>query len=197
MSDLPAKCECSACRCPACPSYPEGEDVSYDCECAYDPDGCECAQPDTDRVVRRLAAVADAAECEVSVICEGCGGAGEDVGGSLCYCRCRAGDEARSRLPHRTIVVTRHAALVQLLRQRGMIDDTTPILPHADADEVRGQDVIGVLPLHLAALARSVTVIPIDWPRDGPRGVELTIDELQARAGPAVRYQVRVVGADD
>lgn len=88
------------------------------------------------------------------------------------------------------IVVTRHKALLELLRERGLIDDTAFVVEHATADDVRGRHVIGILPLHLAAIASTVTTIPMDVPRE-LRGQELTLDQTREFAGEAVTYVVR------
>jgi len=63
------------------------------------------------------------------------------------------------------VIVTRHQGLVDWLAQRGIVGD---VIAHATPDDVRGKDVIGNLPLHLAAVAKSVTVVdmpdlPADW----------------------------------
>jgi len=89
-----------------------------------------------------------------------------------------------------TIVITRHPALVDLLRERGLIDGSEPVIEHASADQVRGRHVIGVLPLALAAEAASVTeVTPSLTPED--RGQELGIDRLRDVACAARTYVVR------
>ena len=49
------------------------------------------------------------------------------------------------------ILVTRHEALVEFLQKQGLEFDM--VVSHADAETVKGKDVYGVLPLHLAALA--------------------------------------------
>ena len=90
---------------------------------------------------------------------------------------------------HETIVVTRHPALVDLLVERGIIDGSEPILEHATANDVRGRHVIGVLPLALAAEAKTVTEVPLSLaPAD--RGQELGIDRLREVAGTARTYVV-------
>lgn len=92
------------------------------------------------------------------------------------------------------VVVTRHPALVALLRERGLIGADARVIAHASADDVRGRHVIGVLPLSLAALAASVTEVPLALgPAD--RGAELGIERLRAIAGEAVTY--RVAAGDD
>ncbi|MEM4701611.1 MAG: CRISPR-associated protein Csx16 [Candidatus Bathyarchaeia archaeon] len=91
-----------------------------------------------------------------------------------------------------TVVVTRHTALVQLLRERGIIGDGAKVIAHATPDDVRGKHVVGVLPLSLAALAATVTEIPLALtPED--RGKELGIERLREIAGSAVTYKVTVV----
>jgi len=80
------------------------------------------------------------------------------------------------------VMITRHPALVDYAREIGIIDESTPVLTHVSAEDVRGKDVIGVLPLHLAAEAASVTEIPLALtPED--RGKELSIDRLRSLAG--------------
>jgi len=87
------------------------------------------------------------------------------------------------------IVVTRHPALVDLLREREITDGTEGVLSHATPEDVRGQHVIGVLPLALAAEAASVTEVPLQMaPED--RGQELGIERLRQIAGEPVTYAV-------
>lgn len=111
--------------------------------------------------------------------------------------------ESRSTLPRRgylqeqeevhkmmsQIVVTRHPALVKYLVETGLIKPGAMVIEHASADQVRGKHVIGVLPLHLAVEAASVTEVPMDLPPDA-RGRELSIEEVRQYAGAPVRYVV-------
>jgi putative CRISPR-associated protein (TIGR02620 family) len=87
-------------------------------------------------------------------------------------------------------VVTRHPALVALLRERGLVSDDVRIIAHATPEDVAGQHVIGVLPLALAALAASVTEIPLNLTPE-MRGKELDIETLRQIAGAAVQYTVK------
>ena len=89
------------------------------------------------------------------------------------------------------IVVTRHPALVTLLRERGIISADCRVLEHATADDVRDKHVVGVLPLSLAALAAEVTEIPLAITPD-MRGKELDLETLRSIAGEAVTYMVTV-----
>jgi len=76
------------------------------------------------------------------------------------------------------IVITRHPALIEFLKEINAINGTEAVLTHATAREIEGRDVIGVLPMHLASFARSVTEVGLDIPAD-KRGKELTIDEIR------------------
>lgn len=53
----------------------------------------------------------------------------------------------------KTVVVTRHPALVAYLRKIGLIGADAHVISHATPEDVAGKDVIGVLPLRLATLA--------------------------------------------
>lgn len=55
-----------------------------------------------------------------------------------------------------------------------------------------GKRVIGTLPLHLAALAESVTEVPLSVPRQW-RGRELSLEEIRYCAGAPRTYVVREV----
>lgn len=90
------------------------------------------------------------------------------------------------------LVVTRHPALVQYLHEIGLVESDVPVLEHVNAEDIRGKHVIGVLPLHLAALAASVTEVPLTLtPED--RGQELSVDRLRQIAGEPVTYRVERV----
>lgn len=86
-------------------------------------------------------------------------------------------------------IITRHQSLVSYLQEIGLSDGTEEVLSHASADDVRGQDVIGVLPLSLASVAKSVTEVPLALtPAD--RGQELSLERLREIAGDPVTYRV-------
>ena len=88
------------------------------------------------------------------------------------------------------IIVTRHIALVDYLIEKEVVPKGCEVLSHASKKEVIGQDVIGVLPMHLAALTKSITEIPLEIPADS-RGKELTLEEVRKYAKPPVTYVVR------
>jgi len=91
-----------------------------------------------------------------------------------------------------TVIVTRHPALVGYVRELGLAQLETPVLAHASANDIKGKHVIGVLPLHLAALAASVTEIPLALtPAD--RGQELPLERVREIASDPVTYKVSVL----
>jgi putative CRISPR-associated protein (TIGR02620 family) len=89
-----------------------------------------------------------------------------------------------------TIIVTRHKGLVQYLIETGVITAETPVLSHVTSKDVEDKHVIGVLPMHLAALAATVTEIPLDIPAE-LRGQELDLEQVRAFAGSPTKYSVR------
>jgi len=87
------------------------------------------------------------------------------------------------------LVVTRHPALIQYLKEVGLIDDTTPVIEHATVAAVKNKDVIGVIPLWLACHTYSVTEVPLTLTQE-QRGKELTIEEVRKAAGIIQCYVV-------
>ena len=76
----------------------------------------------------------------------------------------------------RTIIVTRHKALVEFLALKGI---TGEVVEHATAENVKGKIVYGVLPLHLAVLCERIVSVDLDIPAD-KRGAELTLEDIKA-----------------
>lgn len=90
---------------------------------------------------------------------------------------------------HNTIIVTRHKALVEYLHEIGLISNNTIVLEHVTEQDVINKDVIGILPLRLAALANSVTEIPLNLSQDD-RGKELDLNRLKSIVGKPCKYKV-------
>jgi hypothetical protein len=95
--------------------------------------------------------------------------------------------------PRPELVITRQPGLVDILRERGVIDDTTPVLARASRDAVRGKHVLGILPNYLASLAASITEIPMRLTNEDyiamQRG-ELSLERARAVTGDPVTYRV-------
>jgi len=89
------------------------------------------------------------------------------------------------------LIITRHTSLVQYLREIGLIGADATVLEHvSDPGVLDGQDVIGVLPLSLAARCRTITEVPLALtPAD--RGRELTIERIREIARPPQTWVVR------
>jgi putative CRISPR-associated protein (TIGR02620 family) len=91
------------------------------------------------------------------------------------------------------VVITRHASLVTYLREIGVLTDAdVNVIAQATPDDVRDAHVIGVLPLHLAALAAQVTTLDLDLPPE-LRGKELALEQLRECARGTTTYVVRRV----
>lgn len=90
------------------------------------------------------------------------------------------------------VVVTRHPALVRYLQLKGVLVGDEHVVLHATEGDVAGKHVIGVLPFHLAALAKSITVVDIDIPQH-MRGRELTLEEVAFHATGLREYVVNEI----
>ncbi len=90
------------------------------------------------------------------------------------------------------IVVTRHTGLIEFLRAEELINESTPILTSATAEDVHGKHVIGVLPLWLAAEAASVTEARLELSVED-RGKEMNAAETREKFRGFFRYETRLV----
>lgn len=88
-----------------------------------------------------------------------------------------------------TVIVTRHTALVDFLREKGI---SGVVVSHATAKDVAGKIVYGVLPLHLASLCEKVVSVDLNIPSD-KRGIELTLDDVRAYYTGMHTYVVKKV----
>jgi hypothetical protein len=92
------------------------------------------------------------------------------------------------------LVVTRHAPLVTVLLERGIIDDAVPVVTHVeDPSTLDGKHVIGVLPHHLSARCRSITEVPMALTADDRAAMsagDLSAERTREIAGDPVTYVV-------
>jgi hypothetical protein len=96
---------------------------------------------------------------------------------------------AQDRPPPEKVVVSRHPALVEYIREIGLADADTPVIEHAYSEDVCEKHVIGVVPLHLACEAAKITEIVLCIaPSD--RGRELTLEEIRRYAVGIETYRV-------
>ena len=105
-------------------------------------------------------------------------------------------------MSNKYIIVTRHPALVTYILEARIAPVDTPVVTHVtDDDDVRDKHVVGVqdismdaLPMRLAALAATVTEIPLQIP-EYLRGKELSYHDMKEVAGEAVTYVVNTRAA--
>ena len=90
------------------------------------------------------------------------------------------------------IVVTRHATLTDYMREKGIlpVGCGVDVISHVEDPEVLvGRVVYGVLPYHLALLAKTYVNVGLSLPPE-MRGKELTLEEVRKYALPPVAYRV-------
>lgn len=87
-----------------------------------------------------------------------------------------------------TVIVARHAGLVEWLRLRGIEGE---VISHVtDVAQVAGKNVVGVLPLNLAAEAITITSVDLPGLTAEQRGKELTVEEMDAAGANLQSYTV-------
>ena len=92
------------------------------------------------------------------------------------------------------IVVTRHKALVQYLKEQGLIDENTQIVSHIDnPDIIKNKIVLGVLPHSLSCLTKEYWEISLNLPPE-LRGKELSVEDIKKYSKGLKRYIVIVSG---
>jgi len=85
------------------------------------------------------------------------------------------------------VIVSRHEGAVKWIKAHYPQFGGAPVLAHADAESVKNKHVIGNLPLHLAAEAKTIYAIEFDTP---PRGAEWTEKDMEKAGARLVRYTV-------
>jgi len=93
------------------------------------------------------------------------------------------------------VVVTRHLALVEYLRETGVIPADAQVVAHVESPEqIAGRHVIGVLPMHLAVHAAQVTEVPMQLTpadREAMQRGDLTLERVRQVAGAPRTYRVQ------
>jgi putative CRISPR-associated protein (TIGR02620 family) len=90
----------------------------------------------------------------------------------------------------KTIVVTRHQSMIKYLKEKNIIDEDAIVIPHATENDLKGNRVIGVLPVHLAVFTKEYVSVPLLVPKE-LRGKELTIEEVREYAATPKTYIVK------
>ncbi len=96
------------------------------------------------------------------------------------------------------LIVTRHPALVDYIREIGLATGEIEVIPRASTHDVAGRIVYGVLPYAIAACAEALIYIPLFPPPHVKKG-DYTLEEIRKWAGRPVEYKVtgRTLYADD
>lgn len=94
------------------------------------------------------------------------------------------------------VVVTRHKALIDYLFETGVIGKDTLCFEHVEAVNIRNKHVLGILPLHLAAEALSVTEIPLALTREDREKGDLSLSRIREIAGEPRTYSVYDITRD-
>ncbi len=92
------------------------------------------------------------------------------------------------------ILVSRHAAMLAYIYELGLVSEheNVTVIEHIDSGaQVRGHDVIGIIPNRFACEAKSVTEIPLFIPNQY-RGTVLSLDQIREFAGDPQTYSVNV-----
>lgn len=85
------------------------------------------------------------------------------------------------------VIVTRHQGQVEWLAQQGI---TGKVISHATPEDMQGADVVGNLPLHLAALANTVTAVDLPNLSAELRGQDLTPEQMEQAGANLKSYKV-------
>ncbi len=88
------------------------------------------------------------------------------------------------------LIVTRHAGLVEYLKEEGIVPKGVEVIAHASPEAVQDRRVCGVLPHSLSCLTASFTEVPLRLPAE-LRGKELTAADVREYAGEPVTYEVK------
>ena len=88
------------------------------------------------------------------------------------------------------LIVTRHKALVQVLKEDFGIEGE--VVEHATAEQLEGRDVVGILPIYLASLTNTVTVLELSVPPE-LRGAELSVEDVRKYMGKPKTYRVEEI----
>lgn len=91
--------------------------------------------------------------------------------------------------PSRSVIVTRHSALVEVLQADGVAPMDCRIVFHATPEDVQDRIVYGVLPLYLASLARNIVEVTLVIPAE-LRGKELSVNQIRTYMKGINTYKV-------
>ena len=86
------------------------------------------------------------------------------------------------------VIVSRHPAAIEFIKNTAGLDDTVPVLASAKEEDVRGKVVYGNLPLNLACEAS--LVVSVEFLHGAPRGQEYTLEDMENAGATLTAYTV-------
>ena len=90
------------------------------------------------------------------------------------------------------VFVGRHEALYEYCREIGLIGHNTPaIFNRCNISHIKDKDVVGILPLEMAAFTRTYTEIRLTCHVEP--GIELTLEDIRLGAKPARKYKIEMM----
>ena len=92
---------------------------------------------------------------------------------------------------NKVLIVTRHPAAEQFIREEEGLPDSVECVATATPDQVRDCIVYGNLPLHLAAEAKMVLAVEFNGPP--PRGQEYTAQDMRDAGASLRSYKVNKI----
>ena len=88
------------------------------------------------------------------------------------------------------IVITRHEGTIRLLKETGIINENDTILDHVDdVEQIKGEVVLGTLPIDLASHCEKILFIKWDMPLEA-RGRQWTYEETKRFFNGISEYKV-------
>jgi len=90
------------------------------------------------------------------------------------------------------IIVTRHPALIEYLKNNNYVNDDVEHISHANIEDIEGAHVFGILPLWLASYCDRLTEVQLRLPPE-KRGVELSIKDIEFYAVKPRTYTIREI----
>lgn len=88
------------------------------------------------------------------------------------------------------VIVSRHPGAVDWLRLRGI---SGRVVEHATEADVRNRVVYGILPFHLAALAKELVMIDVPNIPQDRRGADISAEEMDRYGAKLTHYMVIIV----
>jgi len=87
------------------------------------------------------------------------------------------------------IIVTKHKAVEEYVKLKGIADINTPVYSQVSSDFVKGKHIIGIVPFNIAASCELFTEVKVTL-RRGRSNIELSLEQLEAMVQQVKTYKV-------